>query len=84
MIVDWHSGDKTDEDSVSRSLRCQGSTIDGTATKIKEFVNSLHSDGKNLNVLLQLQYEYFWHKMKQKILETKKERSCCHEKIHGV
>jgi hypothetical protein len=23
-------------------------------------------------------------KMKQKILETKKERSCCDEKIHGV
>jgi hypothetical protein len=28
----------------------------------RKFVNGLHSDGKNLNVLLQLQYEYFWHK----------------------
>jgi hypothetical protein len=36
MIVGWHSRDITDEDSVSRSLTCQGSTIDGTATKIKE------------------------------------------------
>jgi hypothetical protein len=36
MIVGWHSRDITDEDSVSSSLTCQGSTIDGTATKIKE------------------------------------------------
>jgi hypothetical protein len=28
----------------------------------RKFVNSLHSDAKNLNVLLKLQYEYFWHK----------------------